>query len=345
MPAVKGITDLRQIQICFQTNCATPGTVTARLIGTCGIDRETGRVLPTNPIGLMSKNIIGRAYDTYYSGVGPLATGEDGLTFQQIIWWLSMGTVGGVVPVPAAPVYTWTFAPDLDDGDLPDVAHLIYGDNAAEWEGTCGFGTQTKISAAFKAPWQIEMDTIWQNWDNAGVAFETIAYPTPLDTILGQMTTFALDTTCLFGATPTVRECALIDWTLTIPGFHPKYFQDGTMYYNCYGLASRALSFDFTLEFDDLLTKAIVWDAYRDGTPLYVQLVATGGVIPGDSGTNYSVTINMCLEIKDANPLDTRDGNDIQKFTAETVYDVDCADCVEWEIIVVNGESTLPACT
>ena len=340
---VKGIKDLRQMQICFQAACETPGTVTSRLVGTCGIDRETGRVLPTNPTGLMSKNILGRAYDTFYSGVGPLATPDDGLTYQQIIWWLSMGCVGGVVPAISGTGWSWTFAPDLDDGDMPDVAQLIYGDNAAQWQGTCGFGTETKISSAFKAAWQIDMATVWQDWDNAAVAFAAIVYPTPLDPILGQMTTFALDTTCLFGVVPTVLTCYLIDWTLTIPGFHAKYFQDGTMGYNCYGLASRALTFEFTLEFDDTVTKALVWDSYRDKLPVYVQLVATGPEYA--VGENYSVTINMCLEIKDAQPLDERDGNDIMKFTAETVYDVGCAACQEWEIIVINDEAALPACT
>ena len=123
-----------------------------------------------------------------------------------------------------------------------------------------------------------------------------------------------------------------------------EYFADGTMYYNCYGLASRALTFDWTMEFDDDLAKAIVWEAWANCDPLYVQLVSTGGVIPGDSGTNYSVTINMNLAIIDATTLDERDGNDIIKFTAETVYDVDCTDYEEWSIVVVNGEASLPAC-
>lgn len=340
----RGIEDLRQLQICFQTDCATVGPPTARLIGTCGVNRETGKKFPTNPVGLMSKNILGRPYDLYHQGIGPLATGDDALTYQQIIWWLSMGTVGGITPAAAAPVYTWTFVPDLDDGDLPDVAHIIYGDNAAQWEGTCGFGTQTRLSAAFQSEWSAEMDTIWQNWDNEGVAFEVIEYPSPLDPILGQMVTFYLNTTCSFAA-PTPMVCYLIDWTLTIPGFHAKYFQDGTMDYNCYGLASRALTFEWTMEFEDTVTKDIVWDAYRDNLPIYVRLQAIGPVIPASvPDTNYSVTIDMVLQIREASPLDSRDGNDTIRFVAETVYDVDCVLVPEWQIVVVNDQNALPAC-
>lgn len=341
----KGITDLRQLQICFQDDCETPGTVVERLIGTCDINRATGKKSPRNPLGLMSKYMLGRRYDLYHSAQGKLSTGDDALTYEQLVYWLSMGTVGGVVPAANGTGWTWTFTPDLDDSDLPDVAHIVYGDNAAQWEGTCGFGTKTKITGAFKEAWQIEMDTIWQNWDNEDVDFEEIAYPTSLHPILGQMTTFSMDTSCAFAALDQ-KDCYLIDWTLTIPGFHAKYFQDGTMHYNCYGLASRALTWEWTMEFDDTLTKASIWDAWRDNTPLYVQLQATGPLW-ADLSDNYTVTIQMVLEVQEAEVLDSRDGNDIMKFVGETVYDVDCAAAgvPEWEIeIETDVPAILPAC-
>jgi len=49
----------------------------------------------------------------------------------------------------------------------------------------------------------------------------------------------------------------------------------------------------------------------------------------------------MVLEIEDMETLDERDGNDIIKMTARSVYDVAC-DVPEWCIIVVNADTALP---
>jgi len=257
-----------------------------------------------------------------------------------------MGAVGGItVAGTVADGYTWEFKPALTAADYPDTATIIYGDNAAQWRGVCCFGRQIVISSAFQGIWQVEMDTVCQDWDNTGVSFETIAYPSPLDTILGQMTSFYVDTTCEFAATPTARVESMIDWRLTIPGFHPKFFQDGRLDYSEIGQASRALTLEFTTEFDDTLAKAIIWEAWATGTPLYVRLESIGGVIPGTApDANYTATIDLVLQPTDSETLDERDGNDIIKFTAETVYDSACAATPEWEITILNGDSGLPYC-
>jgi len=341
---VYGVRDLRQIQVCKQANCATAGTVAARLVGRCGIELDRGRVLPKEATGVTASNIVDRLYDPYTMGQGPLTPGDEGATFEQICWYIGTAVKGGVTGGVVGPQgeYTWTFAPTHTAIDAPDYLHIIYGDNAAQWEGTCCFGRQLVISGAFQDAWKLEADMVCRDWDNTGISFETIAYPATLTTILGQLTAFYLDTTCQFGAAPTVRTNSLIDWKLTIPGFHPKFFQDGALYYTTSGMASRALLFEWTMEFDDELAKAIVWEAFALGTPIYVRLRNTGPLIGG--AVYYRVTIDMCLQPIKATPLDERDGNDIIKFTAETVYDVACVTVPEWEIEVINTLAVLNAC-
>jgi len=347
MPTIKGVRDLRQIQICKQTNCATPGTVTARLVGKCGIELDVGRVMPDEATGVMSKHIVDRHYDRYTLGQGPVTPGDEGATYEQICWYLGAAAIGGVTGGVAGPELeqTWVYTPDLAAAvamDAPDYLHIVYGDNAAQWEGTCCFARQLVISGAFQGIWQLEADMVCRNWDNTGVHFEVIPYPPVLTTILGQQTAFYLDTTCLFAGAPTVRTESLIDWKLTIPGFHPKFFQDGVLHYSTSGLASRALLFDWTMEFDSDLAKAIVWEAFATGAPLYVRLLNTGPLL--GATVHYSVQIDLCLQPIKATTLDERDGNDIIKFTAETVYDVACVAVPEWEMTVVNLLPVLTAC-
>ena len=176
--------------------------------------------------------------------------------------------------------------------------------------------------------------------------FGDIDYPSPLETILGQNTSLYLDTSCQFEATPTLKTGYLIDWKVTIPGFHPKFFQDGELWYTTMGLASRTLAFEATMEFDDEYTKQVLWDACYSPIrlPIYVRLQAIGPYCAAPPA-RYTATIDMVLELESFEPLDERDGNDTIKFTARSVYDLGCetTDNVgEWSIKVINQDATLP---
>ena len=352
----KGIRDLRQIQIAFQKvagltggapDCSIAVTPSARLAGTCGMKKTVNRVFPAEPKGLMSSHILGRHYDPWLLCEVPIGTGEDGLTFQQIVWYLAMGIQSGGTGT------TWAFVPNLTAGDLPDLATIRYGDNAAVWQTTCAFARQLVISGAAQGVWNMEADIVGRDMDNTylynlpygmygtyptdyhpyyDIPFVAgIVHTGPLDPILGQKTSFYLAESCLF---TTQRTGYLIDWTLTIPGFHPKFFQDGELYYTTMGLASRHLTWEATVEFDDEFTKHILWDAWVAGTPIYVRLHATGR-------DTLEVTIDMVLDIESFETLDERDGNDIIKFTARTVYSEACAPD-EWSITVINEDAALP---
>ena len=365
----KGIKDLRQTQIAFQKvggltdglpDCSIAVDPSARLVGTCGMKKSVNRVFPTDPTGLMSSHIIGRHYDPWLLCEVPITMGEEGLTFQQLPWFLAMGVKSGVAGVGGTDT-TWSFCPALTSGDMPDLATIRYGDNEATWQTTCAFARQLVISGAAQGPWQMDADIIGRDMSNTylyhgyglygdypvsyhpyyDMFFETIAYPTPLETILGQKTSFYLDQSCEFGATPTKRTGYLIDWKATIPAFHPKFFQDGELYYTTMGLASRSVTFEATLEFDHALTKHLIWDACYGPvkSPIFIRLRAEGSIITGV--IPYSAEIDMVLELETVETLDERDGNDTTKFTGRTVYDVACG-VPEWCITVVNIDAALP---
>jgi len=78
--------------------------------------------------------------------------------------------------------------------------------------------------------------------------------------------------------------------------------------------------------------------------PRYFQLQVTGSTPGAPPAGAVTVTINMVLMYESFETLEERDGNDIVKFTARTVYDVLCAAAgvPEWQIIVDNTETTLP---
>jgi len=308
------------------------------MVGTCGMKKLNNLVFPTEATGVMSDHIINRYYSPWVMAELPINPGDEGVTFQQLPYYLAMGCEGGVTGVGAGADKTWSFVPDLAAGDFPEVATIRYGDNAGVWEAICCFARQLVISGSFQSAWNIEADIIGRDMDTS--AFEVIAYPTPLETILGQLTSFYKDATCQFAAAPTVVEGSLIDWTVTIPGFHPKFFQDGVRYYTTMGLASRHLTLEATVEWDSVFAAAehANWIA---GTPIYVRLEALGSLIPA-TAVNFTARIDMVLMYETFETLDQRDGNDTIKFTARTVYDVGCAAVPEWGIYVINADGTLP---
>lgn len=337
----RGVRDLRQIQIGFQTpaypgagwdTCVAP---TERVVGQCGMKKLVNRVFPTEATGVMSDHIIDRFYDPWVMAELPMTPGDEGLTYEQFILFLAMGVEAGVVGVAGVTDYTWTYQPAWTTADVPEVSTIRYGDNAGVWEVCSCFARNLVISAAFQGPWQIEADIIGRDMETA--AFENIAYPDPLETILGQLTSFYLDTSCA-NLGNTQVEGSLIDWRVTVPGFHPKFFQDGILTYSVPGLASRHLTFEATVEWDSVFAAAehAAWIA---GTPRYVRLQALGsliGLVP------HTATIDMVIMYESFETLEERDGNDIIKFTARTVYDVACAAMEEWEIEVINTVVALP---
>jgi len=300
------------------------------------------RVFPTEATGLMSDHIISRYYDPWVMAELPIATGDEGLTYQQFPWFLSMGAIG--VLNSAAGI--WTFTPALTTADMPYVASIIYGDNAGSWISHCCFARQLVISAAFQGPWNMEADIVGR--DMAEDSLEDIAYPTPLNTILGQMTILNTHPNCQF-ASATPVPGTLIDWRITIPGFHAKFFQDGELYFSIMGLASRHLTFEATVEWDSAwaLVEHRNWAASHmaatPSAPRYMELVATGGPT-GGAPANYGAEIRMVLMYESFETLEERDGNDIIKFVARTAYDVGPCDggVNEWEVEVSNALAALP---
>jgi len=340
----KGIRDLRQIEIGFQgvgtgVVCDTPAVTTERVVGICGMKKTPTLVFPTEATGLMSDHIINRAYEPFVMAELPLTPGDEGLTYEQIVYYLSMGVKGGVTGVAGVGAdRVWTFAPDLAVGDFPEVATIHYGDNAQVWRSNCCFARQLIISAAYKAPWQIEADVIGRDMEVH--AFDGHVYPTPLHVILGQLTSFYVEDGCTdIHDTPVAKKGTLIDWRLTIPGFHPKFFQEGELYYTAIGLDSRHLTLEATIEFDSVVAAAEHAD-WILRTPRYMRLQAVGDLI--GAGVYYTVTIDLNVMYESFDTLDQRDGNDIIRFVARTVYDVGCVAVPEWQIVVTNIDPALP---
>jgi len=334
-----GIRDLRRIQLAKEVyGYGTPVTPTTQLVGMLDATENRNRVFPEEASGFMSSHR--RAYDQSVIAELSFDAGDEGATFEQLIIFLAMCAQGGVIPTPVAPAgWNWLFDPDLENGDLPDIFTFRYGDNQQCWESEGVFGTELALSGATEEPWRLTSELRGDQMAQAVFA-PLITYPTPLETILAQMTRLYInDTWATLG--DTLIEGTLIDWSVTLPGFHPKFFQDGQVVYSDIGLASRALAVNFTFEFNtEANAERLLWVA---ATPRFIRLEATGGIInPGVPPDRKFARIDMCVVYEGTDPLDERDGNDIMRFTGRTVNDGTTFPGNDWRFVVQNGIPDLP---
>jgi len=335
-----GIKDLRRIQLGVEIyGYGTPVTPTAQLVGGLDAIENRFRIFTSEASGVMSAHR--RAYDQAIQAELAFDAGDEGATFEQIINFLSMALIGGVVPVPVgAAGYAWTFTPNLGAGNVPDIFTMRYGDNQRCWESEGVFATELALSAAFQEGWRLTSALIGDQMGEGATFAPGITYPTPLETVLAQMTRLYIDDTwATLGTTPITGT--LIDWGWTLPAFHPKFFQDGQLTYSDIGLASRALALELTFEFNaQAVAERLLWMAR---TPRFIRLEATGGVInagvPPDLKT---VRLDMCVVYEGTDPLDERDGNDTMRFTGRSVNDGTAQPGHEFQVMVLNTIDALP---
>lgn len=330
-----GVRDLRRVQLGVeQYGYATPVTPTAQLVGMLDGVEDRNRVFVDEATGIMSAHR--RTYDASVIANLSYDAGTEGATFEQLIYLLSMALKGDVIPTAlGGGAYRWRYTPDLTNGDTPEIYTVRWGDNRYCWqaEGVCA--RSMSLGAESQAAWTLAAELFGDQ--KAPSAFADISYPTPLETILGQMTTIYIDDT--WGGLGTNQlQGTLIGWGLEVPSFHDKFFQDGQLPPSGYGLASRALT--LTLNFEFNANAVAEWLLARAGTMRFMRLQATGSIISGVQAKTVTIDLAGVYQSPDE-ALGERDGNDTLPLTLITVQD-DEDSGMEWQMEVINTIDVYP---
>jgi hypothetical protein len=123
---------------------------------------------------------------------------------------------------------------------------------------------------------------------------------------------------------------------MEIPGFHPKFFQDGVESFSEYGLASRALSLTFNLEWN--ANAVAEWLLWKAGTRRFVRIEGLGSLI---AGTDYNrVRMDLCCKAENPDAMAERDGNNTMNFTLRTIEDPTSG--MEWTAEVITTRAAYP---
>ena len=105
---------------------------------------------------------------------------------------------------------------------------------------------------------------------------------------------------------------------------------------SAFGLASRALSFSLTFEFNDYAVAE--WLDWQAATKRFLRIRALGDILTAPH--RKQAIIDACVIWEQPEAIAERDGNDIITFTGRSVYDTTWGK--EFELAVQNSIAAMP---
>lgn len=255
-------------------------------------------------------------------------------TFEVLTNILSYAVKGGVVPVTAGSVNTWTFSPTLTVDDLSGLGAEMGNDTAAY-----------HIAALYCQQFVLEIvrgtDASMITADFAGQQAFAMGAKTPgltrtgLNMLNPAYTSTYLDTTTI--GTTLVNDIASAKITVN-NGIQQLFFLNGLLYPTGVARPSRSLDLEVVQWFDSATELANAMNTVGNGVERKVRFTTTGPVI-GTTTTPRSLTVDF-YGYWDAFPFKVDKDVWHVTYTGRSVYDVTAAN--SWSMTLVNDLATVP---
>lgn len=126
---MSGSRTLRKIQIGKETNKGDAVAATARLLGTMTMKDTPTLYRPKEDRGSLAEFI--RSFKI--ANLAALSFEAD-VNFEQILYWLHMGVLGGVTPSGGGDAKTWLFTPGISAPNAFNSFTIEFGDDVQAWE-------------------------------------------------------------------------------------------------------------------------------------------------------------------------------------------------------------------
>jgi len=242
---------------------------------------------------------------------------ESDVTFEQILWLLHMGVLGGVVPVTAGAPATanrWTFTPAMAAAGVFDSFTIEYGDDIEQWESEYCMASAIEISGAMNEPMKVRGDIFGRKMT---VCAFTGAFSVPtVESVLTQKARLYIDDeTGKIGGT--IQSDTLIGFTYRInTGLTFKRFADGSIDFSSYNENFKGVELRMTFAFN---AGAEVERLKFDGsTQRLVRIEALGSAAQAKEDSGDTVGVGDWTDVA-TNVLVTASAN----FTVDRVIIVD----------------------
>jgi hypothetical protein len=266
------------------------------------------------------------------------------LSFEQILYYLEMGVMGGVVGVGTAPT-VWTFNPT----ELVDPAPTTFtierrlkdmlatpGYDDIEMEYCFARKLTFKGAEGEEAVWEIDADIVGRQV-SASTLTGSIAVPSVEEILVQNTSLWINDTWAALGTTQVVGQ--IIDFTLNFDtGLFARFTPDGNLYFSKYSFAgspgiAKGASLDITMWVDTQM--ALERTAAKAAATRFVRLKATGS-----SAREVDIDMAVQHENGDIAEVGTKEGQHIVNLKLVPLYDATGA--AHFKAVAKNLLTVLP---
>ena len=322
---------LRKVQVGFESAPGTLVAATQQLVGTFVLTEEIDRHFEENPRGVFVPVTAG--------GIdirkGAILTGEQELTYEEILYPLQSGLLLDAVPTGIGP-YVWQFLPDwatVNALKALTVEYVIDDGSTQHYEREFGFGICRSFGFDFAFGEIARMRT-----EYFGRATQSSTFTTSLTPLTGRspvasnlLKVYVDDTWGGLGGTQvsTLVRSATLD---IVTGRDPDYTLDGRSDLDMVGIRTGRATGTLSLVMEHTADAATEIGKWRAGSQRYIQLIVTDGtkIIQIDFSGVYT-----------SPPVFSQE-DDIEIVTMELALEYDTTASEALDITVTNQIATLP---
>lgn len=262
---------------------------------------------------------------------------EGDLTFQQVLYALHMGVLGGVTPVAAGTNgKEWVFTPSITASGAYDSFTIEYGDDVQAWEVEYCLARQIEISGGMGEPVKIRANLFGRKMSQCTFTSGLIP-PAVEPAIATKARLYINDEDEAMGATE--KSATLISWVFTInTGLIPVRYADGMLDFSAYSEQYKGVELRMTFAFN---SGAEAEHLKADGETLrLVRIRVDGSTIAPDS--QHRLDLDVCgIWLPDRwSTLGERDGEDIVDVVLSAQRGMNYTKL--FEVVVINAVGALP---
>jgi len=273
---------------------------TAAWRGTAELLRVQDTAWADENVGSMSDHV--RAYVQSLGSKGKLAS--DALTYEGLVTAFQMI----FEEVVAAPAKTYTWLPDISAVLDPASLTLQYGPEDKMYQSIYVIATDLKLKMAGQKAWTADISIAGQSPTSEAAAAVTNAVETAL--LTGETSVYIDDTWAGLGGSKISGYVIDAEWSL--PGYHQKYFMQGSLEPTSHGQDRRHATLKMLVEFNSV-QEAIERAAWEALTPRFIRIYS--------EHLAATATLDGCYLVTDLSTLKSGKGNIQAEYTLESYQD------------------------
>jgi len=320
---IYGAKAFRQIQVAVEGEHGDGTAATERLLGSMTMKANRNLYLPDEDTGSLAKVVRSGV-----KSIGTEITFDSDANFEQILYFLLAGIVGGITPTGET-AKTWAFVPSIVADPEQDSLFIEYGDDVQAHSSAYAMVSNLELRGAVDEPLTLRAELFGLPMEECEF---TPGLPLPeIETIMvSNAVLYVNDTWAEIGTTPLELSLISFAWRFNT-GLVTEKMADGTLYFSKHLQKKRQVELEMTLRYHtDTYAERANWEIQAKRA---VRIAIIGSEI-GAGPTTKELDLDLWGIYSDWDTLTERDEGDT--VVVKMISTGDPADDYEYGVTVVN---------